>query len=350
MFSRDDNQLPNIDQLREDGDLTGLIDALIQVTDVGTRRKAAAAIGWHVEDVHSTAVMPLIQVFNDTDENATVRAAAADALSLIDSAGAVQMFIAALSDGAPEVRSAAAAALGRLSFTRATEPLVGAFEDEDARVRAEIAWSLGQIGVQLDDSALFARAVGTLISALEDENEYVRGAGAEALELITALRDDEILLARAIGPLVAILQDQGQEINIGSIAANALGNIGVAAAGPLVEALQHRDSNVRENAAWALSYIGADLADPVLRAHTLTLLTGCLEDVGEDVRRAAAYAVGKIGLRREPAGLQSLAIKRLGAMLRIKAPRLCQTVVAALESIGTPEARATVAAWRADQF
>jgi hypothetical protein len=73
------------------------------------------------------------------------------------------------------------------------------------------------------------------------------------------------------------------------VAAAALGRIGRPAVPSLVQALGHRDSEVRMQAALVLARIGPDAFDAVPE------LTALLDDESEGVRKAAARALGQIG-------------------------------------------------------
>ena len=73
------------------------------------------------------------------------------------------------------------------------------------------------------------------------------------------------------------------------IAAAALGRIGRAAVPSLIQALGHRDPEVREQAALVLARIGPDAHNAVPE------LTAALDDDNTAVRKAAARALGQIG-------------------------------------------------------
>jgi hypothetical protein len=73
------------------------------------------------------------------------------------------------------------------------------------------------------------------------------------------------------------------------VAAMALGRIGPAAVPPLMQALRHRDAQVRRQSALVLARIGPPAREAVSE------LTGLLDDPDEEVRKAAARALGQIG-------------------------------------------------------
>jgi len=73
------------------------------------------------------------------------------------------------------------------------------------------------------------------------------------------------------------------------VAAMALGRIGKAAVPSLVQAMRHRDAEVRKQAALVLARIGPPAEEAVPE------LTAALDDEDEDVRKAAARALGQIG-------------------------------------------------------
>ena len=96
------------------------------------REKAAWALG-RIK-VFSPALIAALE-----DEATPVRAAAAEALRLINDPLAVEPLIAALKDKKAPVRAAAAEALGLLKDRRAIEPLKPLLTDEDESVRKK-AW------------------------------------------------------------------------------------------------------------------------------------------------------------------------------------------------------------------
>jgi HEAT repeat protein len=166
---------------------------------------------------------------------------------------------------------------------------------KDDFVRRKAAEALGQVGD--------ARAVGPLMAALQDSKAYVRKAAAGAL--------GQIGDARAVEPLVAALNDRDR--NVRSVAGHALDKMGwqpgqdeeggaywvvkgawdkciemgAPAVAPLIAVLKDSDSDVRKAGAWALGKIGdARAAEPLIAA---------LKDRNKDVRKAATKALGQIG-------------------------------------------------------
>jgi HEAT repeat protein len=131
---------PNVQELKSQGDVDGLIDAL----------------GYQ--------------------EDHNIRLTAASALGTIGDTRAVEPLIAALDDeqGVSEV---AALALGEIGDPRAVEPLTNSLGDDNWEVRSSAAKALGKIG---DD-----RAVDPLVNLLGDKNENVRWHTVQALEEIT---------------------------------------------------------------------------------------------------------------------------------------------------------------------
>lgn len=92
------------------------------------------------------------------------------------------------------------------------------------------------------------------------------------------------------GPLPEFRQPTEQEV-----AAMALGRIGKPAVPSLIQALRHRDTEVRRQAALVLARIGPEAADAVPE------LTEALDDPHETVRKAAGRALGQIGSAAAPA-------------------------------------------------
>lgn len=328
---------PDVDGLKAQGDLQGLIAALSYPDDADVRRRAAWALGWYVEDIRAAVVTPLIAAFNNREEDPTVRASAGEALGLIDSAEAVNLFISALMDDVPEVRVAAASSLGKMNDIRAIGPLIEACRDEYAPVRDEATWALGQLSTQVEDVTLFDRILDTLITSLQDEDERVRRAAAESLELISAVQSEITLLDRAIEPLIEALGDKSVSVNVGSIAANTLGNIGASTVLPLLSVLDGNDVDARENAAWALGFMSGHLKDQNLCMQVIDQLIDLLKDPNNTVRGAAAYALGEIGCRTENVELRARTVAPLMAATKDDSAFVNRAASRALECIGTPE-------------
>ena len=131
---------PNIQELKTQGDVDGLIEAL------------------------------------NYQEDPNIRLAAASALRTVGDVRAVDPLIAALDDE-QGVNEMAALALGEIGDPRAVEPLSKTLGKENWEVRSSAAKALGKIG---DD-----RAVDPLVNLLGDKNENVRWHTVQALEEIT---------------------------------------------------------------------------------------------------------------------------------------------------------------------
>jgi RNA polymerase sigma factor (sigma-70 family) len=123
---------------------------------------------------HEAAVPALSEALKDRDDN--VRAAAAETLALIGSAGkgAIPNLISALRDKEQQVRQNATSALVRIG-AEAVPALVEALKDKDPAIRAGSAQALGEMG-----STVAASAVPALVKAMGDEDKRVREAAAQA--------------------------------------------------------------------------------------------------------------------------------------------------------------------------
>jgi HEAT repeat protein len=197
--------------------------------DPASRRVAAEALG-EIGDAH--AIKWLVPALEDSDWN--VRAAAAEALGKIGDPSAVEPLMAALRLGQnSSLQEAAAGALGRIADPRAVQPLTAALE---AALEAERK----RMGLGLD--LLQAALKGWLW------NSALRQALVDAL--------GEIGDPGAVRALQAAMMTD-EDGDVCQAAARALGKIGTEkAVWPLVEALTHRESNVRRTAVEALVKIG----------------------------------------------------------------------------------------------
>jgi HEAT repeat protein len=109
---------PNIQQLKSEEDVDGLIDALGYQDDQNVRLAAASALG-KLGD--SKAVDPLINAF---DDDSIVKEVAVISLGEIGDSKAVLPLISLLEDENWEGRTSAVKALGKIGDTRAVKPLL----------------------------------------------------------------------------------------------------------------------------------------------------------------------------------------------------------------------------------
>jgi HEAT repeat protein len=331
------------------------------------RWKVAEALG-KIGDPQ--AIPALMEVLKDEDWR--VRQAAADALGKIGDRQAVPALLETLKDWYGDV-SRAAEALGEIGVP-AVPALMEALKNWDWQVRWAAAWALGKIGD--------LQAVPALMEALKDEDKDVRQTAAEALgkigvpavpALMEALKDEDWRVrqaaARALGEigdpqaLPALIQALKDEY-VREAVEEALGKIGVPAVPALIEALKDDDEDVRRAAAGALGEIGDPQAVPAL--------IEALKDDDEYVRRAAVGALGKIGdLQAVPALLEALkdrdeyvrwaAVGALGeiGMLAVSAVlealkaevwRVRLAVARALGEIGVPAVPALLDALKAEEW
>src|SRR5258708_7661881 len=284
---------PNVEKLKTQRDVMGLVKALSYSKNQEVQRQAAEALG-QVGDAR--AVEPLVVTLQDPYSTVRLQVAAAESLGKIGDGRAVEPLVAALKHPRGEVRRAAGAALRSLNWqpadnmhrallavassnwgeaallgSAAVEPLVSTLQD-----KSDI-WNLGARRAAAETLATIGdeRAVEPFIVALQDQNMWVRRAVAVTLGTIGD--------ARAVEPLVTALQDENEDVRY--TAAEALGKIGdVRAVEALIAALQDRNWVVRRVAAASLGKIGD--------ARAVKPLTAALQD-GE-VRRAAAQAIGQL--------------------------------------------------------
>ena len=244
---------PNVDKLKANRDVPGLIKALGYQKDAAIRKGAAEALG-RLGDPR--AVRPLVVALGD----APVRPTAVEALVAIGSV-AGESLVAALGNQDPKVRKAAVMALGRIGDARAVEAVVAALEDQDGEVQWAAIESLGQLGDY--------RATEPLIAMLND-----RGLHAAAVAALGAIGDP-----RAVEPLIADLDYLFQGWSV----ASALEAIGEPSVTSLIAVLRSHSVSARQEASVTLGRIGDPRAvEPLLDA---------VQDKDWDVRRNAATAL-----------------------------------------------------------
>jgi HEAT repeat protein len=201
---------PNIAQMKERGDLKGLIKAVnherseIQIAAID----ALGEIGGE------QAVSALLRVLNGNGVKAYshfgLKVAAAHSLGQVDNNPVIiDALITALQDDNENVRKASALALGNIGDTDGVEPLITLLADEHYAARESAAIALGMIGDP--------RALKPLIASLETDIK---------IQVITKSKVDAILLlsnknndGKAVEPVLDLLKrgDIGGKIKISII-------------------------------------------------------------------------------------------------------------------------------------
>jgi HEAT repeat protein/beta-lactamase regulating signal transducer with metallopeptidase domain len=289
--------------------------------------KDGAAGAPHRAVADSTVVVALIGRLKD--EDAEVRAAAAQSLGKLEDSRAVPALLAVIGDRDAKVRAAAAEALGKFTDPRAVSalssllgdpeldvrkqaldalaeyesgvPVAGVLRllnDSDADLRHNAAHALGRFGDRSAGAALAPLVrdpspdvrqaaiesiadlhdtahASAILPALSDPNADVRQQALGAL--------DDLRVSIPEATMLALLRDANADVR--SKAANVAGERSLIAAIPsLRRLLDDPDHDVRENAISALANIADDAATAALRAG--------LASKDAKVRRAAAEALG----------------------------------------------------------
>ena len=210
-----------------------------------------------------------------TDPSARVRAAAAMGLALVGSDEAVGVLEKTLSGRDRDLRMEATRALGRIRSGRAREALRGALLHKQPDVRLEAARALGHLG----DAA----SLGGLAKLARDPDPSVRAAAVEALGRLAD--------PRAAAAIRGSFADRVAEVR--ARAAEAAARTGDPGSLPdLVALTQPKFSDgERVAAATALGFIGD--------GRVGGRLVAMLDDPSEPVKRAAAAALGRLGVRGE---------------------------------------------------
>jgi HEAT repeat protein len=249
------------------------LTAALRDPDREVRRISAWALGSQSD---STAVRALTAALAG-DPDAEVREMSAWALAqqgrrFVDASAVDALSLAVVQDEAADVRSMAAWALGSLEPDGAESALERALAtDADQSVRSMSAWALGQIGADSSKEAL-AAALGSGEARVKEQAAWALG---------------QIGSGPAPASLIAALGDESAQVR--EVTAWALGRIEDPAAVPgLVQAVADPEGGVRSAALWALSQMDRE---PL----AIAALTAALQDPNQEVRRAAARALGGAG-------------------------------------------------------
>ena len=279
---------PNIEQLKNKRDISGLVNLLNSETDENLRLEAVRAL---IEIGQIQAIGPLIACLRDP--NKSVVKAAMEGLSCIG-IPAVEPLINCLTDNNPQVRLTAITLLGSIGDRRAVMPLLTCIRDMDIRIQDASTEALISIG---DTSA-----VPPLITILKDEDVLVRQAAVRLLgrlgdersikPLTHALKDEHVLVREAAAEALDTLgwESEADEMGVTILIAKRQWDkcvkLGTKAVQPLIKALNDTDWDVRQSAARSLGQIGDSSA--------LEPLTKTLNDRNKIVLIAAAEALGYI--------------------------------------------------------
>jgi HEAT repeat protein len=219
------------------------------------------------------AVGPLIEaVKHDTEP--VVKAAAAEALSLVGDSRAVGVLLPLFGTEDTAVRNSVVRALVRIADTKAVDGLIPYLRHTDQKVRVLAAYTLGR----LHD----ARATEELIKALDDNAFVVREAAVKAL--------GDIADPRAVDALMEAAGEPGRFPQVWVI--ESLGKMRRPEPMKIIlKAMSSHDSEVREAAADALGKLRT--------AEAVPTLLQALDDPEPKVRTSTATALEKLRVHLE---------------------------------------------------
>ena len=175
------------------------------------RCTAAQALGRMGDD---QAIVPLMSILNNKDENYRLRLASAESLGKLGDHDAVAPLINILADDREKsiyLKESAAKALGMLGDIRAIEPLIDVLESKKG-IRSKFNFLKEKV---IEDIARIGeadrKAQDSLLYALKDEAPSIRLAAIEALE--------DIGDVNCIEHLTPLLSDSNDDIAIAAISA-----------------------------------------------------------------------------------------------------------------------------------
>jgi hypothetical protein len=175
-----------IEEMEEDGDVEGLINALNDDAE-NVRREAMMALE-RIGD--SRATEPLIELLQNPD--ITIQEEAITALGKIGDKKAVSPLIQTLNNQHIGIRWKSAEALGKIGDPQATEPLIQKLQDPDKTIQEEAITALGRI------------ALDPLIQDLKGDDQNLRD---NAIIALNQLRNEKILNKVEVANSEAILSD-----------------------------------------------------------------------------------------------------------------------------------------------
>lgn len=188
-------------------------------SDAGMKIRAAAAkaLGQMEDD---QAVLPMIGILSDPDENYRVRLAVAESLGRLGAQNALKPLVDIVQDeqeNSQYLKESAVKALGMLGDIRALDPLLDVFESKKgwlnkfSFIKEQLIEAIGKIGTPDND-----RLTKNLLDALNDRASYIRLAAVESLGEV----GDERIVPNIIGCLFDAAED------VATAAVHALFQIG----------------------------------------------------------------------------------------------------------------------------
>lgn len=218
--------------------------------------------------------------------------------------GTLDSLLRALKDHDPEVRANAATALGKTKDKKAVEPLIISLKDKEWEVRKNAVEALGEIRD--------GKAIIPVTALLQDKKSKVEVSAKEALaKIIYGIAEDH-----DIDQLIRTLQSQEKIVR--QITVSAMIDLKEEdTIAPLIDSLNDRDPQVREDAAKALKNMGKVVVKPLLYT------------ISEDLPMASS-TISILGDLKESSAVESL----IGVLKYFKDTKVRYAAVKALGEIG----------------
>jgi HEAT repeat protein len=291
---------PDIDKLKSQGDIAGLIKALGYERDQRIRNAAVKALA----DIGGDKTFAiLLQTFNTSE--GSIREAAVWALAHIHYRKTLEMLLSSLKADKLSLQRAAATGLGYMRDSRAIEPLLTIVQRREKELYPQVLQALALIGAKLDDHQRQSMIIAPLGAILKEDRIHKRDPALVTLDQLgweppanfvepseTTVKRDKKVLRQAVFDALEEMGWQPDDSHIGAAYAIMKGawdrcvEIGPPAAEPLIAAFKDEDNNVREAAFQTLLAIGVEACD--------ALIDG-LQNEDEDVRQAVFRVLVSLG-------------------------------------------------------
>ncbi|MBD3674634.1 MAG: HEAT repeat domain-containing protein [Planctomycetaceae bacterium] len=284
--------------------------ALLQSSDLEIVADAVILLG---RLKTTDAIKPLMEVFQTYP--GPIQGHVAEAFGLIGEPKCIPALVPLLKSPDDKIRVQTASALGRVPHPGCLKELIDSLTDPNPEVKKRCAMALGEIGDK--------RAAPALSKLLQNSQTELKITAAESLGRI----GDE----RAVPYLIEMCHDEDEAVILKAL--GALRKIkDPGSIEPITQLLHHESSRVRQRAIDVLGQVG----DAIVAEQLEQLLRN---DRSEDVRAAAAKALGEIG---DPGSVDRL-IDALHDAFTVK----CRAIVA-LGEIGEESALAPLLAMLKD--
>ena len=295
---------PDLEKLKEKGDVKGLIKALKYQKSEYVRYHAAELLA----KMKSSLATPAIVAALEEERSSFARERIISALGTIGDTRAIEPLLKLLYDPDEKTRVAAVTALGETGDAQLVKPICALLKDKDESVRMRATQSLFSVNPEdaaqaISESVDVTRASGWITKALVGPGPWAVPLLSKFEKLDTPMRVIVIRACRGWGNpramkiVIKALKDKDADVHRASVYELCRYYSDENDVKVLIPALNDTESDIRRNVAEVFGHWGDKTAIEPLKAR--------LKDSDHSVRLAAALALKELGWKsgKDEAGL-----------------------------------------------